>query len=147
MATIKVESTRDVAAPTSQVYKYIADFKTERPRWLPDNYHDYKIEKGGKGAGTVYSYGFKVGSRDRTYHMTVAEPRTGAILTEKDGGSTLVSTWTVTAQGAGSRVTLVTEWQGHGGVGGFFERLFAPAALKKVYDDALSRLATVATEK
>ena len=68
-------------------------------------------------------------------------------LTERDANSSLTTTWTVSRQGDGSRVTLRTEWQGAGGVGGFFERLFAPAALKRVYADTLSRLDRYATGK
>jgi len=32
-------------------------------------------------------------------------------------------------------------------VGGFFERLFAPRALKRVYDDELARLAAYAARQ
>ncbi len=146
MSVIRVESSHDVAAPQQQVYRVIADYKKEeRQRWLPPNVGDYALEKGGQGKGTVYSYRLKVGNRERAYRMTVAEPRPGSQLTESDTGSSLVTTWTVVAQGSGSRVSIRTEWQGHGGVGGFFERLFAPAALKRVYDDELGRLASYVT--
>jgi hypothetical protein len=67
------------------------------------------------------------------------------VLTEKDTGSSLVTTWTVDAvQGSAdrSRVTLTTQWEGSGGVGGFFERTFAPRVLQRLYADMLSSLAT-----
>jgi len=147
VALIQVEAETTVAAPAKKVYRLIADYKDEHARWLPPNYSDYKVEQGGRGDGTVFGYKLKVGNRERAYRMAVSEPKRGSILTEKDTGSTLTSTWTVTAQGNGSRVTLRTEWQGHGGVGGFFERLFAPRALKRVYDDELARLAARATEQ
>jgi hypothetical protein len=51
-----------------------------------------------------------------------------------------MTTWVVTQLGDDSLVTLNTGWQDAGGVGGFFERLFARAALKRVYADTLSRL-------
>jgi hypothetical protein len=33
-----------------------------------------------------------------------------------------------------------TTWNGAGGIGGFFERTFAPKGLRRVYLDLLSRL-------
>ena len=33
-----------------------------------------------------------------------------------------------------------TVWEGAGGVGGFFERLFAPRVLERLYADELQRL-------
>jgi hypothetical protein len=46
----------------------------------------------------------------------------------------------VTPEGGACRVRISTTWQGAGGVGGVFERLFAPRALRRLYDDELSRL-------
>jgi len=146
VALIRVEAETTVATPPKKVYRLIADYKKdERARWLPPNYSEYEVEQGGSGDGTVYRYKLKVGNRERAYRMAVSEPKRGSILSEKDTSSTLTTTWTVTAQGADSRVALRTEWQGHGGMGGFFERLFAPRALKRLYDDELARLAAYAT--
>lgn len=142
MALIQVEAETTVPAPPKKVYRLIADYKKdERTRWLPANYSDYAVEKGGTGDGTVFHYKLKVGNRERAYNMTVSEPKRGAILSERDTGSTLVNTWTVTPHGSGSRIVLHTEWQSSRGVGSFFERLFAPRALKRVHDDELARLA------
>ena len=85
---------------------------------------------------------FKVsaGGRQRSYRMTVAEPEPGRIITESDSNSSLVTTFTVTPQGANSLVRIFTSWDGAGGIGGFFERRFAPRAMQKVYLDELVRL-------
>jgi hypothetical protein len=37
-------------------------------------------------------------------------------------------------------VRVETRWQGAGGVGGVFERLFAPRVLRGIYVDELERL-------
>jgi hypothetical protein len=34
----------------------------------------------------------------------------------------------------------MSRWDGAGGIGGFFERMFAPRALRRVYDDVLEKL-------
>ena len=53
----------------------------------------------------------------------------------------MVSTWRLTQAGEGrSRVVVVTTWQGAGGVGGFFEKIFAPLGLRKIQDEVLANL-------
>lgn len=41
-----------------------------------------------------------------------------------------------------SRVVVTTVWDGAGGIGGFFERTFAPKGLGRIYDEVLAKLAT-----
>ena len=45
-----------------------------------------------------------------------------------------------------TRVQLASEWQGAGGIGGFFERTFAPAALSRIYSRVLERLEAEAAD-
>jgi hypothetical protein len=53
----------------------------------------------------------------------------------------MVTTWTVQPVDAGvSTVRVRTTWNGAGGIGGFFERTFAPKGLRRVYDSVLERL-------
>ena len=72
----------------------------------------------------------------------VAEPEPGRVLTESDLNSSAVTTFTVAAQPGNEqcRVRIETSWQGAGGIGGFFERLFAPRVLRRLYADELGRL-------
>lgn len=54
----------------------------------------------------------------------------------------MVTTWIVTPAGEGkSRAVVTTVWDGAGGVGGFFERTFAPKGLGRIYDAVLAKLA------
>lgn len=145
MAVNTVDASKEIDAPPGKVFASIADYEVQRPAWLPSNFRDLVVEQGGVGDGTVARYLLAVGRRERTYHMAVSEPTPGVVLVERDTNSSLTTTWTVSPRGAGSHVTVHTEWQGAGGVGGFFERLFAPTALKRVYDDALARLDRYAT--
>jgi hypothetical protein len=92
------------------------------------------------GAGTVHSFRLAAGGRTRAYRMRVDEPEPGRVLTESDQLSSAVTTFTVTPEGPGCRVRIETRWQGAGGVGGFFERLFAPRVLRRIYVDELERL-------
>ena len=138
MAEIRVTAERDIAAPPQQVYGSIADYRQHRPQWLPPAFSNLQVEDAAEG--TIVRYHLSVGSRERDYRMRVAEPEPGSALTESDTNSSLVTRWTVMPQGADSRVRVETTWQGAAGIGGFFERTFAPRALRNLYMDALSRL-------
>ena len=127
-------------APADKVYGYIADMRGHHPHFLPPAFSDFQVESGGVGAGTITRFKVTAGGRSREYRMTVAEPEPGRVLTESDTGSTLVTKTTVTPQGDASRVEISTTWQGAGGIGGFFERIFAPRALRGIYEDELRRL-------
>jgi hypothetical protein len=140
MATILVSAERTVDAPADTVYGYIADMREHHPQFLPSAFSDFQVESGGVGEGTITRFTVTAGGRTRQYRMKVAEPEPGRVLTESDTGSSLVTTTTVTPQGGRSLVTISTTWQGAGGIGGFFERLFAPRAMRGIYTDELERL-------
>jgi uncharacterized membrane protein len=140
MATILVSAERTVDAPADAVYGYIADMREHHPQFLPSAFSDFQVESGGVGEGTVTRFTVTAGGRTRQYRMKVAEPEPGRVLTESDTGSSLVTTTTVTPQGGRSLVTMSTTWQGAGGIGGFFERRFAPRAMRGIYTDELERL-------
>lgn len=142
MNRIHVEVERLLDAKPQDVYAFIADYRDKRLRILPPNYIDYTVTEGGRGSGTVIRYRFQVARRTRRYEMIVEEPSKGRVLLERDTTSSLVTTWTVTptASKNQTRVAISTEWDGSRGIGGFFERTFAPAGLRRVYKDMLNRL-------
>ena len=139
MGIIHVAAEREIGAPAETVYRLIADHE-HHARFLPPAFSDFKVESGGVGAGTVTRFKITAGGRTREYHMQVAEPEPGRILTESDMESSLVTTWTVEPVGDHSRVEIATEWEGAGGIGGFFERAFAPRVMRGIYADELGRL-------
>jgi hypothetical protein len=144
MATIRVRAERTVEAPAGAVYGYIADMREHHPHFLPPAFSDFQVESGGVGEGTITRFTVTAGGRTREYRMKVAEPEPGRILTESDTGSSLVTKTTVTPQGSISLVQISTTWDGAGGIGGFFERLFAPRVMRGIYMNELERLDTYA---
>jgi hypothetical protein len=140
MAEVYVVAEGLVGAPADRVYEYIADHRQHHPRFLPPQFSNFEIEKGGFGAGTITTFKVTAGGRSRGYRMRVDEPEPGRVMTESDTISSLVTTWTVTPEGERSRVRIETRWEGARGVGGFFERLFAPLAMRRIYGDELRRL-------
>lgn len=140
MGEVSASAERDISAPHEDVYAFLRDYQEQRPRILPANYLDYEVEVGGTGAGTVITYRLQAGRRARAYRMQVEEPAPD-VLRERDTESSLVTTWTLQPADGRTRVMVETRWQGASGVGGFFERRFAPAGLRRIHEDMLTRLA------
>ena len=147
MGKIVVSAERVVDAPADTVYRYVADMRDHHPRYLPPAFSDFRVESGGTGAGTITRFTVTAGGRTRQYRMKVEEPEPGRVLTESDTGSSLVTTTTVSPQGGASLVRISTSWDGAGGIGGFFEKMFAPRAMRAIYTDELERLDAYAREQ
>jgi Polyketide cyclase / dehydrase and lipid transport len=139
MANVTATATKTVDAPPARVLEFLRDYREGRPQILTDNYSAYRVEQGGEGPGTVIAYHFAAGGRERDYRLRVEDA--GGVLHERDEFSSFVSTWRVEPEGVGSTVTVEASWQGAGGIGGVFERIFAPLGLRRIYADVLERLA------
>jgi uncharacterized protein YndB with AHSA1/START domain len=139
MSKVEATAERDIDAPAETVYRYLSNLQEHR-QFLPPAFSDFEVEAGGVGAGSVVRFKVTAGARERSYRMTVAEPEPGRVITESDSNSSLVTTFTVTPLGIAARVRISTNWDGAGGIGGFFERLFAPRVMRKIYLDELARL-------
>ncbi len=140
MSYVTVTKERTVAADPAATFAFLRDYN-KRPSIFPPNFIDYRVESGGEGAGTVVRYRLRAGERERAYHMKVEETG-GRELRESDQGSSFVSTWSLEPAEGGKKtlVRLHSQWKGAGGVGGVFERIFAPRGLGPIYDDLLARL-------
>ena len=147
MGVIEVTAERTVNAPAEAVYGYIRDMHTH-PKFLPPAFSDFHIESGGIGTGSVTRFKVTAGGRTREYHMTVDEPEPGRVLRESDQNSSLITKFTVEPAVSGAAlVQISTSWQGAGGIGGFFERTFAPRAMRAIYEDELQRLDSYVREQ
>ena len=142
MGTVTATSTRRVEAPAARVAEAVADYAGVRPRVLPEQFTGYEVLSGGRGAGTVARWDLHATKkRTRSVVADVTTPDEHTVV-EDDRGSSLVTTWRVQPAGAdASTVTVTTTWQGAGGVGGFFERTFAPRGLDRIYSSVLDGLA------
>ncbi|MFF7634504.1 SRPBCC family protein [Kitasatospora sp. NPDC008050] len=142
MAQVHARTERTYSATPEQVYEAIADYTTVRPTLLPAQYSEYEVRAGGIGAGTQVHWKLQATEkRIRDCLFTVSAPAAGTLV-EKDANSSMVITWTVSGAGTGqTTVAIETTWQGAGGIGGFFERTFAPKGLNRIHDEVLGRLA------
>ena len=142
MAQVEATTERVVAAKPDDVFDALADYSGTRAKLLPEHFSEYEVREGGDGEGTLVHWKLQATSkRVRDCLLEVSEPTDGELV-EKDRNSTMVTTWTVTPAGEGkAKVVVQTAWTGAGGIGGFFERTFAPKGLGRIYDLVLERLA------
>lgn len=139
MGQVSASSSITVAAAPEAALAALTDYETVRPRILPEQYRDYRVVSGGQGDGTVAEWILQATSK-RQRNVKASVTVAGNTVTERDANSTLVTTWTVEPSGAGSQITTATEWAGAGGIGGFFEKTFAPLGLKKIQAQTLENL-------
>jgi hypothetical protein len=139
MRQVSASSTILIDAEPETVLAAVADYQAVRPKILSPHYSDYRVLEGGQGAGTVATWKLqatKSRARDVKANVDVA----GHTVIEKDANSTMVTNWIVAPAGSGSSVTVKTSWQGAGGIGGFFEKTFAPLGLRKIQGAVLENL-------
>ncbi|MGP4000287.1 SRPBCC family protein [Streptomyces sp. 8N706] len=142
MAQVEASTERIVAAEPEAVLTALADYSGTRAKLLPEHFSEYEVREGGKGEGTLVHWKLQATSkRVRDCLLEVSEPTAGQLV-ETDRNSSMVTTWTVTPAGTGKAKVVVTSvWNGAGGIGGFFERTFAPKGLGRIYDAVLAKLA------
>lgn len=143
MARVTATNTIVIDAPVETVSAAVADYAQVRPRIQPEQYSAYRLIDGGQGHGTVVAWNLratKKRSRDVKATVTVDDAAAHWSLVEKDENSSMATTYTVREASGGSLVEMTTSWDGAGGVGGFFERTFAPAGLKRIQHELLANL-------
>lgn len=142
MAQVEAATERIIAAQPDDVFDALADYSDTRGSVLTEHFSEYEVREGGDGEGSLVHWKLHATSkRVRDCLMEVSEPTDGELV-EKDRNSSMVTTWRVTPAGEGkARVSVTTVWNGAGGIGGFFEKTFAPKGLARIYDGVLAKLA------
>ncbi|MFD9081597.1 SRPBCC family protein [Streptomyces erythrochromogenes] len=142
MAQVEATTERIIGADAETVFDTLADYSGTRGKLLPEHFSEYEVREGGDGEGTLVHWKLQATSkRVRDCLLEVTEPTDGQLV-EKDRNSSMVTTWVVTPAGEGrSKAVVTTVWDGAGGIGGFFERTFAPKGLGRIYDTLLDNLA------
>ncbi|MCX5582422.1 SRPBCC family protein [Streptomyces erythrochromogenes] len=142
MAQVEATTERIIGADAETVFDTLADYSGTRGKLLPEHFSEYEVREGGDGEGTLVHWKLQATSkRVRDCLLEVTEPTDGQLV-ETDRNSSMVTTWVVTPAGEGrSKAVVTTVWNGAGGIGGFFERTFAPKGLGRIYDTLLANLA------
>jgi hypothetical protein len=144
MGEIAVVLERAYDASSEAVFGALADYAKVRSTILAPEFTDFEVLEGGVGAGTRIGYRLHATEkRIRQVDAVVTEPVPGRQLLESDRNSSLTVLWEVVAVSEGrSQLTVRVNWQGATGIGGFFERRFAPAGIRRIYSTVLDRLQT-----
>lgn len=143
MARVTATNTIVIEAPVEAVSAAIADYAQVRPRIQPEQFSAYRLIQGGQGDGTVAAWNLqatKKRNRDVKANVTVDDAAAHWSLVEEDENSSMATTYTVREATGGALVEMTTSWDGAGGVGGFFERTFAPGGLKRIQHQLLANL-------
>jgi uncharacterized protein YndB with AHSA1/START domain len=135
MGKVTARAQRTIAAPADRVRAALADYKTVRPQILTEHYRDYRVEAGGRVHWTLQA------TKSRVRDQLVEVSEDAGQIVERDTNSSMVTTWTVApASAESSTVTVETSWTGASGIGGFFERRFAPKGMQRIHDGVLANL-------
>ena len=148
MAQVEAATQREIAAKPDDVFDALADYRGTRQKLLPEHFSEYEVREGGAGQGTLVHWKLQATSkRVRDCLLEVTEPGERE-LREADRNSSMVTVWKVApgSREGTAQVSVRTTWNGAGGIGGFFERAFAPKGLARIYDALLANLAAE-TEK
>lgn len=140
MGTVTATTEATIAAAPADVLAALADYETVRPAILPAEYTDYAVLEGGMDTGTVVTWRLHA-TKKRVRQVVADITLTGDSVIEKDRNSSMVTTFRVSPAGGASAVTATTTWKGAGGIGGFFEKTFAPKGLARIHEELLGNLA------
>lgn len=139
MGQVSATSTVLIDATPEKVLAAVSDYEAMRPKILSSHYSGYRVLDGGQGAGTVAEWTLQA-TKSRSRNVKASVDVAGRTVIEKDANSSMVTNWTVAPAGPGSSLTVKTAWQGAGGIGGFFEKTFAPIGLRKIQAELLGNL-------
>ena len=117
----------------------VADYQTVRPKILSAHYSGYQVLEGGQGAGTVATWKLQA-TKSRVRDVKATVDVAGHTVIEKDANSSMVTNWTVARRDRLDRSPSRRPGQGAGGIGGFFEKTFAPLGLRKIQAEVLENL-------
>ena len=81
MAQVTARTARTISAPADRVREALADYETVRPTILTEQYGDYRVEAGGKGAGSRVHWTLQATkSRQRDQLVEVSQPTEDRIV-------------------------------------------------------------------
>ena len=138
-----IAAERLIDAPADLVYHLIADYREHHSPegFLPPEFSDQEILRGGIGARTELRYTLTAGGRPRSITALITEPEPGRRLVETS--TRIETTFTVEPQGTRTRVRFDTVLE-ESGLQGLAVRLFAARLLAPIYEDELDRLEALA---
>ena len=128
----EISAEKTIEARPEVVYHCLADYREHHnpSGFLPSAFSNFKVTRGGLGAGTEANWDVTTGGRTRSVQAVITEPEPGRGLVETGNG--VITTFTVEPTGEGARVRFDTVIDDRG-LTGLMTRLFAATAPSALY--------------
>ena len=142
MGQVSASSTVLINAEPDAVLAAVADYQTVRPKILSSHYSGYQVLEGGQGAGTVATWKLQA-TKSRVRDVKASRRRRGPHRHRE--GRQLDDGDQLDRRPRRNRVDRHREdrhGRAQGGIGGFFEKTFAPLGLRKIQAEVLENLKT-----
>jgi hypothetical protein len=146
MSRVVAEETRTIGVPAQVVYRLLADYRVGHPSILPPAFTNLVVDEGGYGAGTRIRFNATLLGRRDQLSAVIEEPERGRVLVERYPERGMATTFVVDPETDGCRVTIRTEIEASA-VSAFFQRLFIPALLRRIFREELVNLEREACKK
>ena len=133
--TPHVSASADIDAPSGDVYRLLADYRTGHPRILPsDFFGSLRVVHGGFGEGTLITFDLIAFGRTQRQWALITEPEPGRTLVETYPENGAVTTFTVDSLGPNrSHLTIATTLLVESGIRGRLELWLMSRFLRRVY--------------
>lgn len=146
MSFVVAEEGRTIGAPAQVVYGLLADYHAGHPSILPPAFTDLVVEEGGYGAGTRIRFHATLLGRRDVLSAVIEEPEPGRVLVERYPDRGMVTTFIVDPEAGACRVTIRTVIEASA-ISAFFQRLFVPRLLRRIFQAELENIEREATRK
>ena len=133
--TPHVSVSADIDAPSGDVYRLLADYRTGHPRILPpDFFGSLRVVHGGFGEGTFITFDLIAFGRRQRQWALITEPEPGRTLVEMYPENGAVTTFTADSLGPNrSHLTIATTLRVKAGIRGRLELWLMKRFLRRVY--------------
>jgi hypothetical protein len=149
MSHYTVRAAATMHAHPDAIWDILTDYESLHPMIRPKGFSPLRIEKGGKGAGTVIRFSVRTLGMTQQYRGEVSTPEPGRVLVESYPANNTVTTFTVSpmASGQDARVQISSEINARPGVAGAIERVVTPSLMARLYREELGKLTALAESR
>ncbi|HET9920748.1 MAG TPA: SRPBCC family protein [Ktedonobacteraceae bacterium] len=150
MSKTRFEASAVIDARPEEIYAVLVDYRDTHPRIVPAGYlYNLKVEEGGYGAGTIFTYSTRIFGIENPARAVVSEPEPGRVLMETVSPMNFVTTFTMTpiANGQQTHLTIATAWPPARNLRERLEHVIYPLVMKPMYTKELALIAAFMKSK
>lgn len=144
MSRVCFTMSRRIPAAPAQVFNLLADYRNGHWLVLPPAFADYQVLEGGFGEGTRIAFSLAMGGRARQTEGVVTVPDPGRVIVESYPRENMVTTFTMDADGANTRLTIATSVPARTRITAPLERFLLRRVLEPIYRQEFDLIADLA---